>query len=102
VLNRTFKSPYGLALYKRAADGAIFVIVSSRSNESKEKLWPIRLEDDGAGRVKGVLVRQFGAHRNIVEGMVADDELGYLYAAEKNAGIHKFYRVKRMRPIAIF
>jgi hypothetical protein len=27
----------------------------------------------------------------VVEGLVADDELGYLYAAEEKIGIHKFY-----------
>jgi len=91
VLNKMFKLPYGLTLYKRPTDDFIFAIVSSRHSESKDKLWQIRLEDDGAGRVKGALVRQFGAYKNVVEGMVADDELGYFYAAEEKAGIHKYY-----------
>jgi len=91
VLNKMFKSPYGLALYKRVTDGFIFVIVSSRHNESKDKLWQIRLEDDGTGRVKGTLVRMFGEYRHVVEGMVADDDLGFFYAAEENVGIHKYY-----------
>ncbi len=91
VLNLMFKSPYGLTLYQRPDDRAIFAIVSSRHNESKDELWQIQLGDDGTGRVHGTLVRKFGVHRGIVEGMVADDELGFLYAAEENAGIHKYY-----------
>jgi 3-phytase len=91
ILNKMFKSPYGLTMYKRPSDGLMFVIVSSRHNDHKAMLRQIRLEDDGAGHVKGVFVRDFGNFRNIVEGMVADDELGYLYASEEKVGIHKYY-----------
>jgi len=91
ILNKMFKSPYGLTMYKRPDDGLMFVIVSSRHNDYKDKLRQIRLEDDGAGHIKGVFVREFGNFRNIVEGMVADDELGYLYASEEKVGIHKYY-----------
>jgi 3-phytase len=90
VLHRMFKSPYGLTLYRRLHDGAIFVIVSSRHNESKDKLWQIRLEDDGNGRVQGTLVREFGEHEGVVEGLVADEALGFLYASEEKIGIHKY------------
>ncbi len=91
ILNKMFKSPYGLTMYKRPDDGLLFAIVSSRHNDYKAKLRQIRLEDDGSGRVKGVFVRDFGNFRNIVEGMVADDELGYLYASEERVGIHKYF-----------
>jgi 3-phytase len=91
VLNNMFSLPYGLALYKRQTDGVIFVIVSSRHSDFKSKLWQIRLEDDGHGRVKGTLAREFGAFKNVVEGMVADDELGYFYAPEEKVGIHKYF-----------
>jgi myo-inositol-hexaphosphate 3-phosphohydrolase len=91
LLNKMFKSPYGLTMYKRPSDGLMFIIVSSRHDEYKDKLRQIRLEDDGAGHVKGVFVRDFGNFRNIVEGMAVDDELGYLYASEERVGIHKYY-----------
>ncbi|MGH7492999.1 MAG: phytase [bacterium] len=91
VLRRMFKLPYGLALYQRRHDRALFVIVSSRHNESNERLWQIRLEDDGTGRVRGTLVRAFGEYRGIVEGLVADETWGFLYASEENTGIHKYY-----------
>jgi len=91
VLNKTFESPYGLLMYKRPSDGSVFVIVSSRHTSFRDKLWQIRLEDDGIGRVKGVVVRKFGDYKNVVEGMVADDELGFFYASEERVGIHKYY-----------
>lgn len=91
VLNKMFKSPYGLTLYRRPLDGAVFVIASSRDDAFKDKLWQIQLQADGPNHVKGVFVRAFGAFNGIVEAMVADDELGYLYAMEEKVGIHKHY-----------
>lgn len=91
VLNKMFNSPYGIALYRRPSDGVIFVIASSRNAAYNDKLWQIRLQEDGPAHVKGVFVRAFGAFSGIVEGMVADDELGYLYALEEKVGIHKYY-----------
>ncbi len=90
VLHQMFDSPYGLTMYKRPSDGFVFVIVSSRHTNFRDKVWQIRLEDDGTGRVKGVLVRAFGDFKNVVEGMVADDELGFFYASEERVGIHKY------------
>jgi 3-phytase len=104
VLNKMFRSPYGLTLYKRPSDELIFAIVSSRHNDYKSKLWQIQLEDDGTGHVKGTLARTFGNFQNIVEGMVADDELGFLYASEEKVGIHKYNAdpKKSNTPLAFF
>ncbi len=85
------RAAYGLALYKRPIDGAIFAFVTSEDNQSKDKLWQFRLQDDGSGKVIGTLVRLFGEHRDVVEGIVVDDELGYVYAAEQSTGIYKYY-----------
>ena len=86
-----FDAPYGLTLYRRADDHRVFVILSSKSNNFFLEIWQIRLAPDDAGKVKGDRVRVFGDHTGIVEGMVADDELGYLYYAEGEIGIHKYY-----------
>ncbi|MDZ7361900.1 MAG: phytase [candidate division KSB1 bacterium] len=104
VLHKMFESPYGLTMYKRPSDGLIYVIVSSRHINFRDKLWQIRLEDDGAGRVKGVLVRAFGDFKNVVEGMVADDELGFFYASEERVGIHKYNADPKQgnNPLAFF
>ena len=84
--------PYGLALYKRPKDGALFAILSSKSGDTKN-LYQYRLEDDGQGRVRGRFIGKFGNNRiqSVVEGLVADDELGYLYACDETVGIRKFY-----------
>ena len=88
---RIFVSPLGLTLYKRPSDGAIFAFVSSGSTKIDKRLWQLRLEDDGEGGIKATLVRDFWDIPTTVEGMVADDELGYVYIAEQEAGIHKYY-----------
>ena len=85
--------PYGLCLYRRPADGAIFVIESSKDGESAKSLHQYRLIPDGFGKVKGIYVRSFGKDTIIdqVEGLVADDELGFIYAADEKAAIRKYY-----------
>ncbi len=99
-----FKSPYGLTLYQRWQDRALFAIVSSKHDSTRSQLWQLRLHDDGSGRVQGTLVRQWGNHAGIIEGMVADDQLGYLYASEQGAGIHKYYADPEQgdEPLALF
>ena len=83
-----FSDPYGICLYSSPADGAMFAILSSNGGNT---LWQLLLEDDGTGRVRGTKVREFGAISGLVEGIVADDQLGYIYAAEEQLGVHKFY-----------
>jgi len=82
---------YGLALYKRPSDGVIFAITSAKRRGGE--LRQIQLRDDGSGKVGGVFVRAFG-HSDIktyVEGMVADDELGFLYAADEQHALLKYH-----------
>ncbi len=85
-------TPYGLCLYKRASDGAVFVIMSSKTGDN-DNLYQYRLENDGKGKVKATFIGKFGNNRikSIVEGLVADDELGYVYACDEGKGIRKFY-----------
>ncbi len=89
------KQPYGFCLYRRPADGAVFAIESSASSSRGQKsLFQYRLLGDGQGRVKGTFVRVIGTNsvKGVVEGLVADDELGYLYASDENKAVRK-YRV---------
>jgi 3-phytase len=71
----------------------MFVIASSKEGESADSLHQYRLLPDGLGKVKGVYVRAFGqgAIFDKVEGLVADDELGFIYAADEEAAIRKFH-----------
>ncbi|MDZ7359789.1 MAG: phytase [candidate division KSB1 bacterium] len=86
------KEPYGVCLYRRASDGAMYAFVNSNGGVSGV-LNQYQLLDNGAGQVKAVFVRSFGGEVNgkHSEGMVADDQLGYVYIAEEDCCVHKFY-----------
>ncbi|MDZ7304357.1 MAG: phytase [candidate division KSB1 bacterium] len=86
------KTPYGLCLYRRPHDGAMFVFETTEGGDSYN-VHQYRLQDDGAGKVKGTWVRSFGAAYTCghMEGLVADDELGYIYVADEDCAIRKFY-----------
>ena len=86
-------TPYGIALYQRPTDGALFAITSSKDGESAKNLHQYRLEPDGAGKVKGSFVRTIGngVIGTVVEGLTVDDQLGYIYACEEPTAVRKFY-----------
>ncbi|MCG3121064.1 MAG: hypothetical protein ALAOOOJD_04004 [bacterium] len=92
ILTPQLRDPYGLCLYQRPTDGAMFVIASTQSGATAN-LHQYLLEDDGAGKIKGTYVRTFGNNmiRQYVEGLVADDELGYVYASDEAHAVRKFY-----------
>lgn len=83
--------PYGLCLYRRPADAALFALVTSRSGASRGRIFQYRLEGDGAGGARATFVRSLGdgTIAGLVEGLVADDDAGYLYAAEEDVAVHK-------------
>ncbi|NUO79469.1 phytase [candidate division KSB1 bacterium] len=86
--------PMGIALYKRARDGAIFMIVSRKKGpKDGTYLWQYRLEDDGTGNIKAVKVREFGAWsgKGEIEAIAVDDAMGYAYYADEWAGIRKYH-----------
>jgi 3-phytase len=85
--------PMGVALYKRPGDGAIFAIISRSEGPAEGYLWQYRLDDDGAGKVNGTLVRKFGAYSGTkeIESVAVDDELGYVYYGDELAGIRKYH-----------
>jgi 3-phytase len=88
-----FRSPMGIALYKRPDDGAVFAIVGRKSGPDKGYRWQYRLEDNGFGRVRGVLERKFGAFsgEKEIEAIAVDDASGYVYYCDENAGIRKYH-----------
>ena len=87
------KLPMGIALYRRAGDGAVFAIVSRKTGPRSGYLWQYRLEDNGSGEVRGVKVREFGVFSGTeeIEAIAVDDELGYVYYADEGDGIHKWH-----------
>ena len=85
-----FSDPYGIGLYKRRTDGAMFAMISRNTN-GNNTIWQLQLADDGTGKVRGTRVREFGQITGLVEGLVADDVLGFVYVSEEALGVHKFY-----------
>jgi 3-phytase len=85
-------APMGIGLYRRPKDGAIFAIVSPKAGPKENYLWQYRLHDDGTGRVTATFTRRFGAFSGIgeIEAVAVDDELGYVYYADEDVGIHKY------------
>lgn len=84
------RDTYGFCLYKRASDGQLFAFVSRKETDN---LHQILLEEDGKGKIKGTVIRQFGKKdiKSYVEGLVADDEYGYLYASDEQHAILKYH-----------
>lgn len=79
---------YGLGLYRRPADAALFLF--ERPKESGE-IRQYRLDGDRSGGVTVSAVRDLDYGGGVAEGMVADDELGFLYVAEETRAIHKYH-----------
>ncbi|MCB1110287.1 MAG: phytase [Chlamydiia bacterium] len=84
------KDTYGFCLYKRSKDGQLFAFVTRKGTDH---IHQILLTDDGTGKIEGKLIRKFGKEnmKSFVEGMVADDEYGYLYCSDEDYAILKFY-----------
>jgi 3-phytase len=85
-------APMGIALFRRPSDGVVFAFVSRKESPAAGTLWQYRLEDDGAGRVRAVKVRELGAVEpgSEVEAIVVDDALGVVYYAEEPRAIHEW------------
>ena len=85
-------APMGIGLYKRPKDGVIFAIASRKFGPIKGYLWQYRLELGTDGKVTGTKVREFGAFSasKEIEAVAVDDELGFVYYADEDFGIHKW------------
>jgi 3-phytase len=87
------RDPMGIALYKRAGDGAIYAVVGRKTGPSGSYLWQYRLQDDGTGKVRATKVRAFGAFsgQGEIEAVAVDDALGYVYYSDEAVGIRKYH-----------
>lgn len=83
---RAGMSVYGCCLYHSQVNGQFYFIVTSQNGWVEQ--WHIF--DDGSGQVDAERARSFDVG-GTTEGCVADDELGWLYIAEENKGIWKYY-----------
>jgi 3-phytase len=75
---------YGLCMYKSNANGKYYVFVNGLN--AKVEQWELYSEN---GSINGKIVRNIQMNSQ-VEGMVADDENGFIYISEEDVGIWKF------------
>lgn len=85
------RGPMGLALYTRPSDHAIFAVVGRKSGPSGTYLWQYQLSDKN-GAVDAKVVRKFGSFsgKKEIEAIAVDNELGYIYYSDEQAGIKKY------------
>jgi 3-phytase len=76
---------YGFCLYRSSRTGAFFAFMNGKSGIIEQ--W--ELLPHGEGEITGKVIRTLQVATQ-PEGMVADDELGYLYVGEEGRGIWKF------------
>jgi len=102
------RAPMGIALYKRARDGAVFAIAGGKSGPAEGYLTQVRLVDAGNGTLRGERVRDFGAYSGTkeIEAVLVDQQLGYVYYADETVGIRKYHadpdHPDAAKPLALF
>jgi 3-phytase len=75
---------YGMCMY-RSKTGKTYYFGTSKSGDVEQ----LELFDNGNGKVDAKSVRKFKVG-SVVEGCVADDELGHFYVSEEPVGIWKY------------
>lgn len=82
ILPLDFVDPYGLCLYQRPSDNALFAFVTEDDTGRlmQQRLW----FEDGAMRSETVRSFSLGT---ITEGCAVDDQTGTLYIAEENVAV---------------
>lgn len=81
----TTVATYGSCMYRNPKSQKVYYFVTSKSGNVEQ--W--ELFDNGQGKVDGRKVREFKVG-GVIEGCVADDELGTFYVSEEAVGIWKY------------
>ncbi len=86
------RRPMGIGIYTRTSDHSIYVIVGRKTGPAEGYLWQYKLLDDD-GKIAMQFVRQFGKYsgKKEIESIAVDNELGYVYYSDEQAGIRKYY-----------
>lgn len=86
------RSPMGVAVYTRPSDKAIYVIVGRKTGPSGSYLWQYRLFEEKGGLAMEIR-RKFGNYsgKKEIESIAVDNENGFVYYSDEQAGIHKYY-----------
>ncbi|OZV70626.1 phytase [Winogradskyella aurantia] len=88
----TMQRPMGIALYRNDFSDKTYAIVSRKEGPVNGYLYQYLLESDSLG-VRAKLVRKFGefSGKKEIEAIAVDQELGYIYYADENHCIRKYY-----------
>ena len=86
----------GLALYTKKdslGTSSIYAIVGRKTGPSGTYLWQYKLSGTADGAVTGEVVRKFGTYsgKKEIEAIAVDNELGYVYYSDEQAGVRKYY-----------
>lgn len=76
---------YGFSLYHSLKTDQFYALVLGKEGEFEQ----YELTDNGNGKIEGKLVREFKLATQS-EGLVADDEYGFMYIAEEDYAIYKY------------
>jgi 3-phytase len=89
----SIRSPMGVALYRRASDSAMFVIVGRKAGPREGYLAQYRLQQDADGKLQAKRVRMFGNYsgKKEIESIAVDQELGYVYYSDEQFGVRKYH-----------
>ena len=87
------RRPMGIAIYRRPADGSIFIVLSRKTGPRTGYLWEYQMVDGGNGQAALRKVREFGnfSGKGEIEAIAIDDEFGFVYYADEWVGIHKWH-----------
>lgn len=101
-----FRDLMGIALYT-TKNGEIYAIPGRKTGpKDGTYLWQYLLQDNGKGQVTAVLKRKFGSYSGIkeIEAIAVDNELGYVYYADEQFGVRKYYAdpAKGNKEISVF
>jgi 3-phytase len=88
----TERDPMGVSIYTRPSDREMFVVVGRKTGPTGSYLWQYKLEAS-AGAITGKVVRKFGTFsgKKEIEALAVDNELGFIYYSDEQAGIRKYY-----------
>ncbi|HMX27750.1 MAG TPA: phytase, partial [Blastocatellia bacterium] len=76
---------YGMCMYRSEKSGKMYYFGTSKTGDVEQ----YELADNGTGKVDARKVRNFKLG-SVVEGCVADDQLGHFYISEEAVGIWKY------------
>ncbi len=85
-LIKTSFANYGFTLYKSRTSGKMYGVTSQDNGSNIEQF---ELLDAGGGKVGGTRVRGWSTGGGQSEGMVSDDEKGFLYVGQERSGVWK-------------